>query len=281
MNTAGRGVSLRPVTASIGAELAGVDLRQEPNSALREAIREGLARHHVLFFRNQNIDDRAHIALASILGTPMIHPFERAMGRTDPIHTIIDRPEDVPDRAGWHTDDSYLERPPAYAVLRCDVAPEKGGDTSWVNMAAAYEALSTDMQEFLSGLDGFHATDGGLLDYARSHLPADRVEEAVSLVGEGATHPIVRSHGPSGAQALYFEPNFMERVVGLSDSEAQFVRDFLAGCVTNVSLQCRFRWGKGDVAIWDERTTQHTGSSDHAGQLRVLRRCTVEGERPY
>jgi taurine dioxygenase len=210
----------------------------------------------------------------------MIHPFERAMGRTDPIHTVIDRPEDVPDRTGWHTDDSYLECPPSYAVLRCEVAPEFGGDTSWVNMVAAYEVLSASMKQFLSRLVGFHATDRGLLDYVRTHLPPGKVEEAMTAVGEGAAHPVVRSHGSSGAKALYFEPNFMRKVVGLSDQESRFVCDFLARCVANVSLQCRFRWQAGDVAIWDERTTQHTGSSDHAGQLRVLRRCTVEGEPP-
>jgi taurine dioxygenase len=211
----------------------------------------------------------------------MIHPFERAMGRTDPLHSIVDRPEDTPDRAGWHTDDSYLERPPAYAILRCDVAPEVGGDTAWCNMVLAYERLSAEMRAFLDGQRGFHATDGRLIDYVRDHLPADRIADAITEIGSGASHPIVRTHPETGRRALYFEPNFMKRVIGLSEAESRFVCEFLAARVGDVSLQCRFRWEAGDVAIWDERTTQHVGSADHAGELRVLKRCTVIGERPY
>lgn len=270
-----------PSTRAIGAEVVGLDLRAPLSRSSLEAIREGLLAHHVLFFRDQHLDDETHVALAKALGEPMIHPFERAMGRTDPIHTIVDRPGDEPDRAGWHTDDSYLERPPAYAILRCEVAPEAGGDTGWCNMVMAFERLSPALQGFLEGLEGIHETDGGLLDYLRKHLPADRIEEVLSAIGPGASHPIVRTHPDSGRRALFFEPNFMKRIVGLGDLESRFVCDLLAAQVQDVSLQCRFRWHAGDLAIWDERTTQHVGSADHAGERRVMRRCTVIGERPY
>ena len=159
--------------------------------------------------------------------------------------------------------------------------PEAGGDTAWCNMVLAYERLSGEMRNFLDGQYGFHATDGGLVDYVREHLPTDRVADAISEIGSGASHPIVRTHPETGRRALYFEPNFMRRVIGLNEAESGFVCSFLAArVVEDVSLQCRFRWQAGDVAIWDERTTQHIGSADHAGELRVLKRCTVIGERP-
>lgn len=275
-----------PVTRAIGAEVSGLDVRAvlDADGALSADVVTGLRRalgeHHVLFFRAQHLDDAAQLALASAFGVPMLHPFERAMGRIDPLHNIVDKPEDTPDRAGWHTDDSYLECPPAYAVLRCDVAPDIGGDTAWCNMELAFERLSLETQAFLEKLTGFHATDGGLLDYLRAHLPPDRVREVLAEVGAGAEHPLVRTHPETGRRALYFELNFMKRVVGLSDGESRFVHDLLRAQLLDISLQCRFRWRAGDVAIWDERTTQHTGSSDHAGQLRVLRRCTVAGQSP-
>ena len=274
-------LSFDPVTNAIGAEVRGVDLKAELSDEMRSALDEALGRYQVLFFREQFLDDSAHLAFASLFGELMVHPFERAIGRTNPLHGIVDRPKDLPDRAGWHTDDSYLERPPAYGVLRCEVAPEAGGDTGWCNMVRAFEGLSAETQTFLAGLRGIHATDGSLLDYIREHLPPDRLKIALAEVGEGAEHPIVRTHPKTGLRSLFFESNFMSRIVGLGELESQFVRDLLLSRVHDVSLQCRFRWRAGDVAIWDERTTQHVGAADHAGQLRVLRRCTVAGERPY
>ena len=273
--------SIAPVTCAIGAEVSGVDLGLELAADVTASLKRALAEHHVLFFRDQHLDDSAHLALASAFGEPMVHPFEQAMGRSDPLHSIVDKPGGTPDRAGWHTDDSYLTRPPAYAVLRCEVAPAVGGDTGWCNMVLAYERLSRETQAFLAPLRGFHATDQRLLDYVREHLPPDRVADALAAAGNGAEHPIVRTHPETGRCALFFEGNFMTRIVGLSSAESRFVCDLLAAQVQDVSLQCRFRWRAGDVAIWDERTTQHVGSADHVGQLRVLRRCTIVGERPY
>lgn len=271
---------LEPITRSLGAEVEGLDLGAALSRETVAAIRTALGAHHVLVFRGQHLDDGAHRALARALGEPMLHPFERAMGRTDPLHSIVDKPEDVPARAGWHTDDSYLPRPPAYAVLRCDVAPAAGGDTAWCNMVAAFERLAPEWRAFLEPLRGFHATDTGLAEYVRAHLPSDRVEAALAAVGAGAEHPIVRRHPDTGRLALFFEPNFMRQIVGLGAAESAFVCAFLAAQVHDVSLQCRVRWRAGDVVVWDERTTQHIGSADHAGSLRVLRRCTVLGERP-
>jgi taurine dioxygenase len=269
-----------PVTAAIGAEISGLDLGARLDEHDRDALRGALNRHLVLFARGQHLDDAAHEALASVFGAPMVHPFEAALGRTEPLHRIVDRAERTPDRAGWHTDDSYLERPPAVAVLRCEVAPEAGGDTAWANMILAYEKLSGRMRGFLDPLRGFHETGGSLLEYMRAHLPPDAIERVLVDIGAGAEHPIVRTHPYTGQKAIYLEPNFLTRIADLPALESDFVCRFLSTLAHDVSLQCRFRWGAGDVAIWDERVTQHIGAADHAGSDRVMVRCTVEGERP-
>lgn len=275
------GLATRPMTAAIGAEILGVDLSAALEPELQEQLRAALGEHLVLFAREQHLDDDAHLALARVFGEPMVHPFERAAGRTEPLHRIVDRAGSTPDRAGWHTDDSYLERPPSVAVLRSLMVPEAGGDTAWANMVLAYEKLSESMRRYLDPLRGVHATDGALLDYLRQHFPPDLVARASSAVGRGATHPIVRTHPETGRKAIYLEPNFMKRIEGLPQRESDFVCRFLASLANDVSIQCRFKWSEGDVAIWDERMTQHIGSADHAGQKRVLARCTVLGERPF
>lgn len=273
-------LELRPVTAALGAEAFGIDL----NGALAEdecdRLRRALNAHLVLFFRAQHVDDAAHLALARVFGEPLVHPFERAMGRSDPLHSIVDRADTEPDRAGWHSDDTYLAQPPSVAVLRCEVAPEFGGDTAWANMCLAYERLSVGMQTYLSGLHGLHETSGSLREYVEKHLPADAARAALELVGPGVAHPIVRTHPESARKAVFLEPSFMTRIVDLPAEESRFVCSFLGRLMDDVSIQCRFRWRAGDIAIWDERVTQHIGAADHRGSRRVLRRCTVAGERP-
>jgi taurine dioxygenase len=90
----------------------------------------------------------------------------------------------------------------------------------------------------------------------------------------------VRTHPETGRKAIFLERSFMTRIAGLSVEESRFVCSFLARLTDDASIQCRFRWRAGDVAIWDERVTQHVGAADHRGSRRVLRRCTVAGERP-
>ena len=270
----------QPVTACFGATVAGIDLREEIGPDQACAVREALDRFHVLIFPSQAIDDAAHLSLARVLGEPLVHPFERAMGRSEPIHALVDRADRPPARPGWHTDDSYLAAPPTYGLLRCEVAPSSGGHTLWADMTAAHETLSPSLQTFLAELKGWHATSGALLDYVRAHLPPDRVAHVEEEVGQGASHPLVLTHPESGVRSIYFEPNFVTRIEGLSPAESRFVCAFLNRLPNRVSLQIRHRWRPGDVVVWDERTTQHTGTADHAGQERIMRRCTVFGPRP-
>lgn len=210
-----------------------------------------------------------------------MHPLEAAMGRTDPVHSIVHTETRLPDRNGWHTDDSYLERPPAVAILCCQETPEFGGDTAWANMQLAYERLSERMKALCDGLRAFHSTEAGYRDYLEVHLPAEKRKRARELIGAGATHPLIRSHPETGRKAVYFEPNFVTRIEGVTPSESRFLHDFLASLPNEISLQCRHRWRVGDVVIWDERMTQHSGAADHRGRRRVLRRCTVMGEVPH
>lgn len=273
-------LEVRPVTAAIGAEIGGVALADGISDAAAGEIRGALDRYRVLFFREQHLDDEAQLALARVFGDPEVHPIRRAMGSREVLSDIVDTPDSDPDRDGWHTDLTYMERPPGEAVLRCEVMPEFGGDTMWVDMVAIWEGLSAPMQRLLEPLTAFHGTDAGFLEYIRRHLPEDVVEKVGELVGEGAYHPLVRVHPRTGRKSLFIDKSYMSHIEGLSAGESDALQAYLLGLVENPNLQCRFHWKKGDVAVWDERTTQHFGVADHRGSDRVLRRCTIEGERP-
>lgn len=268
------------VTAALGAVVEGIDLNVPLGDETRSELRKALLDHLVLFFPEQHIDDEGQLALAACFGEPEVHPIRGALGDDSKLHDIVDGPESAPDRDGWHTDVTYMERPPSAAVLRCEVTPEYGGDTVWANMYLAYEKLSEPMKAYLEGLRGFHATDAAFLSYIQNHLPEDACEKVMDAVGAGTSHPIVRTHPETGCKALFVDRAFMIRVEGLGKDESRFVHEFLSSRASDISIQCRFRWTKGAVAVWDERVTQHAGVADHAGSTRILRRCTVAGERP-
>ena len=271
---------VRPATAALGAEVEGLDLHSALSEDAQRDLRNALQEHLVLFFRGQDIDDEHHLALASCFGEPEVHPIRGALGDPSKLHDIVDAPESVPDRDGWHTDVTYMERPPCAAVLRCLVTPECGGDTLWSNMILAYEKLSDPMKVYLAGLTGFHATDANFNSYLRRHLSEEACDKVMTAVGDGVAHPLVRTHPETGRKALFVDRSFMTHIEGLPKDESRFVQEFLASRANDMSIQCRFHWRKGDVAVWEERTTQHAGAADHAGSERVLRRCTIAGERP-
>jgi len=269
-----------PVTAALGAEIDEIDLNADLTEVMQTELREALSEHLVLFFRDQFINDEAHLALASCFGEPEVHPIRGALGDPSRLHDIIDTTKSEPDRDGWHTDVTYMERPPCVGVLRCEETPPAGGDTLWANMQLAYEKLSGGMKTYLAGLRGFHATDGGFIDYIQRHLPEDAVQKIMKAVGTGASHPLVRTHPVSGRKSLFVDRAYLGKIEGISKDESVAMLEFLSSRVQDVSIQCRFHWTKGAVAIWDERATQHSGSADHRGSARTLRRCTVAGERP-
>lgn len=275
-----RELEVRPVSATIGAEIHGIRLMDGISDEVGEEIRRALDAHSVVFFRDQHVDDECQIALARVFGEPEVHPIRKALGSTDCLHDIVDTKESTPDRDGWHTDVTYMERPPGEAVLRANVVPPFGGDTMWVSMIHIWNSLSDPMRAFLEPLQAFHATDAAFTDYVKRHLPADVVEKVMAVVGQGVQHPLVRTHPRTGRKNLFVDKAYMDRIEGLTEGESATLKNYLLGLVENPNFQCRFHWRKGDVAVWDERTTQHFGVADHRGSERTLRRVTVSGERP-
>ncbi|MEM9174578.1 MAG: TauD/TfdA family dioxygenase [Myxococcota bacterium] len=271
---------LEPATAALGAYVEGLDLHAPLDEPVRDALRAALAEHLVLFFYDQHLDDDAQLALAGCFGEAEVHPIRGALGDPSLLHDIVDTPDSVPDRDGWHTDVTYMARPPAVAILRCEETPEAGGDTLWANMQLACDKLSDSMKTYVDGLEGFHTTDGGFVDYIRRHLPADVARKIMDHVGPGVHHPIVRTHPVTGKKSLFVDQSYLSRIEGLPEEEGRFLLDFLSSRCNDVSIQCRFHWREGAVAVWDERATQHSGAADHRGATRRLRRCTIEGERP-
>jgi taurine dioxygenase len=167
----------------------------------------------------------------------------------------------------------FVARPPDIAVLSMLAAPPVGGDTLWASLYGAFDKLSPAMQAAVATLD----LD---LDLGTSRELVRRMydeEHFAAVVEPAATarHPLVRVHPETGRPALYLCGAFMHGISGMHHEESDALLGHLRSLLDDPNLQCRWRWEEHDVAMWDERCTNHRAVSDHYPQYRKIRRCLV------
>jgi taurine dioxygenase len=279
-------VEIAPMAIHIGAEIRGVDLsRPLPPEQVR-AVRAALLRWKVVFFRDQTLDHRQHIAAARQFGeTTAGHVVYGSDGEYPQIYSVAKNRKanryqgQVLFRpwSGWHTDITAAINPPAASILRGDIVPPYGGDTQFTNLVAAYDALSPTMRSFVDGLRGVHrfAPPPGV-DETPEYRELMRKRTLVS------EHPIVRVHPETGERALFVSPSFLKSVVGLSARESQVLLEFLWEHIVRPEFTVRFRWLPGSVAFWDNRATAHLAPRDifDSDFERQFYRVTLVGDVP-
>lgn len=267
------GPEVVPTNPTVGAEISGVDLREELNATEIADIRQALLDHHVLFFRNQDIDHDQHIRFGRYFGDLHLHP---AAPRPDEYPELLRIHADENSRGvagqGWHSDVSCEAEPPDGSILHLHtVPPGGGGDTQFANTHAAFDTLSPTMQEFLCGLS---ATHSGRHVYDKKPYADDRqYPESV--------HPVVRTHPESGRQALFVNSGFTTRINELAQAESDALLQFLYHHLEQSVFHCRFHWEADSVAFWDNRSVQHLAVWDYFPEVRSGWRVTLTGSKPY
>jgi taurine dioxygenase len=271
---------VRPLTGRIGAELSGVHLANLDDDDVA-GIRRALLAHRVVFFRDQSIGAAEQIAFASRLGSlTLSHPT---------LPRLTEDPEifDLDSIAGatanhWHTDVTFVDRPPTFSVLRALVIPEVGGDTLWANTVAGYRDLPDDLRQLADGLRALHSNghDYGRVDVAglKGSLRPEQIAHLQAFVSEvfETEHPVVRVHPETGEPALLLG-GFAHQLVGHANSESVDLIRIFQSYVTRPENIVRWHWGEGDVAIWDNRATQHYAIADYGDQRRRMQRVTTAG----
>jgi taurine dioxygenase len=278
-------VQIEPLSVHIGALIHGVDLSQPLAPGERDTIREALLRWKVVFFHDQHLDHDGHVAMARQFGDPT------------PGHVVFGGQESHPEIysvakfrtanqgkgerslrpwTGWHTDITAAINPPSASILRGDVVPPYGGDTQWVNLAAAYQALSPALAEFLHGLRGLHRFEAAGGQAATDY--AERVRGRTMI----SEHPLVTVHPDSGERVLYVSPSFLKSIPGLRPRESEVLLELLWEQALRPEFMVRFRWRPGSVAFWDNRSTAHLAPSDifNVDFDRQFYRVTLMGDVP-
>jgi taurine dioxygenase len=275
-------IEIEAVTPNIGAEIRGVDLRDDLGEPAVRTIRQALLDHLVLFFRDQELTPEQHLAFAARFGElrlPMGGRPPEGDGIAPYFDVLEDTPENPPKADFWHTDVAFVREPPDIAVLAMEETPKVGGDTSWLSLYAFYDALSPSMQEVAAGLE-WELHLGRPFRLAVTAMRGEEAYREIAAAIPVMRHPVVRIHPETGRRALYWCGPFVEGIAGLSAEESDGVVQLLRGRLDDPNLQVRWRWRRHDVAMWDERCTNHRANSDHAPAYRRIRRCVVGSAVP-
>jgi taurine dioxygenase len=268
-------VEFQKLNGALGAVVTGVQLETIDDVAFKE-LHDGLLEHQVLFLRDQHLTEDGHRALATRFGRPSVFPLSRHFGGTEALSHIEDTAESPPDADGWHTDITWIDPPPKVAILCGLDIPAHGGDTMWADLYGAWDRLSPVMQGVLEPLRVWHTQGDDFWEAVGRRMPAEMIAE-LRAAFPGAEHPLVRVHPETGRKALFVAGGFMDSIVGMQPDESAWLLAWLRTRVEDPNLQVRWSWRPGDVAIWDERCTNHRALSDHYPQHRRMRRCTVDG----
>ncbi len=270
-------LDLRPLSPLIGAEVLGLDLSRPLAPDVVAAVRDAWCRHHVLFFRDQDLSPEAQAAFAGQFGqVTEAHPVQPSIAENGQVLAI----DGSVDRAAWwHTDVTFLDTPPMGSILYMLEVPDVGGDTMWASLQDAYDTLSDPVRTLCDGLIALH------------HDPffADEVAQKGGYEWNGewrekllpGIHPVVRTHPETGRNGLFVNKQFTRLLIGLSPHESDGLLDVLYRHCVQPELTVRFRWQPGSVAFWDNRATLHYALDDYGTSPRLGHRVTLRGDRPF
>jgi alpha-ketoglutarate-dependent taurine dioxygenase len=266
----------RQLGATVGAEIAGVDLSAELPDDVIEELRAALFDYKVIFFRDQPLSPRQHVAFARRFGQLEIHPFLPS-NTGEPELVRFEKTAEVSGyENSWHHDVTWRERPSMGAVLHAVAVPEHGGDTLFSDMYAAYDALDEKTKEEIEGLTAIHDFTQ-TFGFAMSDEDRRRAQEQYPP----ASHPVVCSHPATGKPLLYVNRPFVSHIEGMDRDASLQLLDRLCRRADAPEHQCRFTWTKDAVAFWDNRAVQHYASSDYWPRVRTMERASIIGERPH
>jgi alpha-ketoglutarate-dependent sulfate ester dioxygenase len=277
-------IDVRKIAGHIGAELTGIRVGPALPDDVVGVIRDALHEHKVIFFRGQgHLDDAAQAGFARLFGElTTAHP--TVPGTDEDRHVLeLDAQRGGGKANAWHTDVTFVDRPPAITMLRAVTLPPYGGDTTWANTAAAYQNLSPVLRALAESLRALHsnaydyaARSGGGVG-ARSEKEDRHYREVFTTTVYETEHPVVRVHPETGERSLLLG-QFVRRILGVSTADSRYLFDLFQQHVTRLENTVRWRWAPGDLAVWDNRATQHYAIDDYGDLPRRMHRVTVSGD---
>ena len=277
---------IRPLKPGFGAEILDVDLARA-DAATLAAVVDAFQRHGAILIREQQLGPAELVSFVARFGELEGHTLkEFTLPGYPNIYVLSNRIVDGKpigahnDGIGWHTDYSYKAEPVMSTMLYAVEVPPEGSDTLLADMCAAWQALPPERQRQLDGL---------VLHHSYQHFMATRdfggrvdLSEAQRLENPDVFHPLIRTHPADGRKAVWASTGTVKEVVGMPNPEGLALVDELVEFATQDRFVFRHKWRVGDVLMWDNRCTLHTGTLyDDSRYFRQMHRLWVKGDRPY
>ncbi len=280
-------IEILPINGFIGAEIRGVDLARLDDAAF-QAVHDALVKYEVIVLRKQDITLEQQMAFGARFGELSIHPFSPNL-EDKPQVIVLDYSADHPASRTdiWHADETFRPNPPMATMLHARVVPDRGGDTCFASMTAAYRGLSERMKRHIHGLEAQHDFKpfrSLFQDTPEHRRKLRQIEDEFP----NPWHPVVRVHPVSGRRAIYVNPQFTIRIRGkegessalLREDESSALLAFLYSQASVPEYQLRVKWQVDDVVMWDNRSVQHYAPHDYYPQRRSMERVTITGDVP-
>jgi taurine dioxygenase len=273
-------MKIKRIAGALGAEISEIDLTQPLSPDLTQEIRNVFLKNGVIFLRHQPLTSEQFMNFAKAMGEPIEYPFVKGFAEFPQIIEVKKLEHEKVNFGGvWHSDTTYLEKPPMGSMLLSKEIPPYGGDTLFACQYAAYEALSDTMQRLLDGLQGLNTSAKADVSKTREdRIKSDGNESSPKSFS--SAHPVVRTHPETGRKALYVNVAHTAGIEGLSDKESASLLSFLFEHQVKPEFTCRWAWESDALAFWDNRCTQHNPVNDYHGFRRVLHRITLQGDTP-
>ena len=290
----GAAFDVKPLAGGIGAEVIGLDLDREIDAATADALNAVWLEYAIVLFRGIGTSNESHVRLSRAFGELEVHPVEsirlegapeiirlaQKAGDTDQM-TYRFAGEDIVGRIPYHTDLIYTTTPNRGAILRMVEKPAVGGETGWIDTAAAYDALDEETKARIDGLEARFDFVWNL-EVMRFGKP-----EGVALVDKGSVpypefpdvaHPLVWVHPISARKSLSLSTVHLIDVVGLSREEGDPILEHLVEHTLDERFAYVHDWEESDMVLWDNWRTMHTARGVPTGLDRVVHRTTMKGE---
>ena len=220
-------IEVAPLDAALGARITGIDLSRPLSDIEFASVHAAWLDHQVLIFPDQNMDDEDQVRFSQLFGDlpdKAVHSKGTKSGQQlhKSVMLVTNIREDgevigsLPDgEMHFHSDGMHRDRPYRATSLYAIKVPAEGGDTMFSSQAAAYDDLSTEMQEKLDGLQGRHVFNYNKT--TREEMRTDLDDSAF------AVHSLVKTNPDSGRKSLYLSRLMTRDIIGLEKNESNFL----------------------------------------------------------
>ena len=266
--------------SALGATIDEIDLREPLKTKEIDFIKQSLAEHEVIFFRDQDISPAQHKAFALNFGQLQSHPVYPTVEGFPEI-TILENDKDNPSKIEeWHSDMTFRKIPPLGSILLGKIIP-KGGDTLFASLSAAFSGLPNEIKNSLENMQAIHSFEYGFKESLEEPYGRERLKQAL-IDNPPVEHPVIRTHPITRKKIIYVNSLFTSNIKDLNAEESRVLLSFLCEHIRKEEYQYRFRWKTNSIAFWDNRSVIHKPDNDYWPQLRRMERITIDDtESPY